>query len=95
MIKSNIFTKDDFKLLREPHIDDGIISKYICDITRSKFPKIKKTISRLEFYYDDYFDVFYLLNYEKKQKLYRPYKISHYGFYQILYKQLIQFVKLD
>lgn len=95
MISSNIFTKDNFKLNRQPHIDDSIISKYICDIHRSKFVKIKKTISRLEYYYDDYFDEFYLLNYDKRQKIYRPYKISHYGFYPILYKELIRFVKLD
>lgn len=95
MISSNIFTKDDFILIRQPHVNDDYISKIYCDIYRSNNVKVKKNITHIDYYYDKYMNEFYLLSYDKTQKINRPIKISQYKFYPILYQNLIKFVKLD
>lgn len=84
--------EDNYVQNREPHNNTEFVKTIFCDVYRSKNVKIKKNINRIEYYYDSNFDEFYLIKFDNTQNINRKIRISHYKFYEILYKNLIKYV---
>ena len=91
IVSVKIFNEsDNYVANREPHFDDNFVCSIFNNIHRCKTNLVvKKGVNHIEYFYDKFNDEFYLIKYDKSQKINRKIRISHYKFYGLLYEKLI------
>lgn len=92
----NVFTVDsDNEIVkslkinpRQPHVDFNYVKSIICDVDRCRYVYYKVGVNEVNYYYDEITGLYYLIKYDKLQKIYRLIDISQFKFYKELVKQL-------
>ena len=92
----NVFTVDTYNSIvdslklnqRQPHVDFNYIKSIIRNVERCRDVYYKVDVDEVNYYYDDVTGLYYLIKYDKQQKIYRLIDISQFRFYNELLKQL-------
>jgi hypothetical protein len=88
-VDTNNSIVDSLKLNpRQPHVDFNYVKSIIRNVERCRYVYYKVGVDEVNYYYDDVTGLYYLIKYDKHQKIYRLIDISQFRFYNELVKQL-------